>query len=166
MMECIRTIISSLSIITCLALGLICIATTASGAGLQENPSLMSSMQEHLSYLGERQAVLADNVANANTPKYKGKDLEPFNLKQPTRSHYNRIGMKATNKRHIQRSPMRSGRFKTVKNDAFETSPDGNNVTLDEEMLKVSENNMDYKATTGLYRKWGSMLKMAIRGSQ
>ena len=131
-----------------------------------DSPQLLSAMKHRLSYLGERQAVLSKNVANANTPKYKGKDLAPLDFNNLAKSQRGRVGMRATNKRHISRSSSRSGRFKTVENDAFETSPDGNNVTLDEEMIKVSENNMDYKETTGLYRKWSGLIRTAIRGSQ
>lgn len=39
---------------------------------------IMSLMKDKLAYLGQRQAVLAQNVANANTPGYKAKELAPF----------------------------------------------------------------------------------------
>ena len=39
---------------------------------------ILSLMSQKLSYIGQRQTVLSQNVANANTPGYKAKDLTPF----------------------------------------------------------------------------------------
>jgi flagellar basal-body rod protein FlgB len=44
----------------------------------------------------------------------------------------------------------------------FQTRPAGNAVSLEEEMLKVSANQMDYAAATSLYTKSLHLLKMAI----
>ena len=47
------------------------------------------------------------------------------------------------------------------KND-YETRPSGNSVNLEDEMLKVAQNQMDYQAATGLYSKSLGLLKTAI----
>ena len=50
-----------------------------SGSGLTSgNGSLFDLADRRLAYLQHRQQVLAQNVANANTPGYRARDLEPF----------------------------------------------------------------------------------------
>ena len=44
----------------------------------------------------------------------------------------------------------------------FETRPAGNSVNLEDEMLKIAQNQMDYEAVTGLYTRNLHMLKTAI----
>jgi flagellar basal-body rod protein FlgB len=44
----------------------------------------------------------------------------------------------------------------------FETRPAGNAVSLEEEMMKVSANQMDYAAVTQLYSKSLQLIKLAI----
>ena len=44
----------------------------------------------------------------------------------------------------------------------FEITPEGNGVTLEDEMMKVTTNMMDYQAATGLYTKSIKILKTAL----
>jgi flagellar basal-body rod protein FlgB len=41
---------------------------------------LFKAMSQRMSWLGERQKTLAQNVANADTPKYLAKDLKPMSF--------------------------------------------------------------------------------------
>lgn len=129
------------------------------GKTMATTPNLLFSMKHRMSYLGERQALLSKNIANANTPHYKAQDLAPME----GGSHQLKLYM--TNPRHISLN-MGSADFKQIERDTFETTPMGNNVVLDEEMVKVSQNNMEYQETTNLYKKWGGLLKTAINGGK
>ena len=46
----------------------------------------------------------------------------------------------------------------------FETTPDGNSVVLEDEMLKVAETQQDFQLATMLYSKSLGLLKLAVKG--
>lgn len=130
---------------------------------LGQNPPLYSAMKDRMSYLGERQAVLSKNISNANTPHYKAKEVLPFDFKKKALARSGKLPMQLTNSMHIAGAHGSEGKFRVVKDaDAFETTPMGNNVVLDEQMYKAAENNLDYQATTNLYKKWVALQKSAV----
>jgi flagellar basal-body rod protein FlgB len=63
---------------------------------------------------------------------------------------------------HIAPSNGGSDSFDQNRKVGFETRPAGNAVNLEDEMLKVSANQMDYAAVTSLYAKSLHLLKTAI----
>ena len=128
-------------------------------------PGLFSDMKSKMAYSGERQAVLSKNIANANTPHYRTQDLSPFN--KSGMSNQGRLKMRATNPRHFAGNKSGHGKFKTIdEKNTFETTIAGNNVSLDEEMRKVAENNLEYQATTNLYKKWAGVMRTAVNGGR
>lgn len=139
-------------------------------AGEQASPAMLplfSSMKHRMSYLGERQAVLSKNIANANTPGYNTLDLKPFKDKAADTSQSRHLHMHATRPNHFSGMRTGDGKFTTIKDkNTMETTISGNNVSLDEEMRKVAENNLDYQATTGLYKKWAGVMRMAVTGNK
>ena len=62
----------------------------------------------------------------------------------------------------ISRRRRRRQTFDQNRKAGFETRPAGNAVNLEDEMLKVSANQMDYAAVTSLYSKSLHLLKTAI----
>lgn len=125
-------------------------------------PDLLSAMRERLRYLGERQNVISQNVANANTPGYKAQDLDAPDFNAMVKDASGDLQMAVTSAKHI-RPEVASGHYRLVKSDsAYETAPDGNNVVLEEQMAKMAKTNMDYQETLNLYKKMNSMIKMAL----
>jgi flagellar basal-body rod protein FlgB len=104
-----------------------------------------------------RHKVLASNMANVDTPDYKAKDL-PFNtvLKDQV------MGLSRTEANHLAGSSMNAG---TGDIKAEERSPweDGNNVSLDMELGRMTENALLYEAGTTLLSKKIQMYKNAIK---
>jgi len=49
-----------------------------------------------------------------------------------------------------------------LDHDVTETKPDGNNVTLEDQLLKMGQVQADFTAMTNLYRKQQSLLKTAL----
>lgn len=147
---------------------LFCLAMAFSVTARAEDstsPALFSAMKNRMSYIGERQGVLSKNIANANTPDYKARDLEPFKSNVAGGSH--KLQMRATNPNHFAGSRGGNGKFQTIKDkDTFETTIAGNNVSLDEEMKKVAQNNLDYQETTNLYKKWSGIMRTAVNGGR
>ena len=123
---------------------------------------MLAALRTKMQWHQERQRVLAENVANSDTPNFKPRDLvEPkFDATGATGS-IGSLAMMRTSGNHI--SP--SGGVESFEQNGkvgFETRPAGNAVNLEDEMLKVSANQMDYAAVTSLYSKSLHLLKTAI----
>lgn len=132
-----------------------------------DNIAVMEGLKRRMQYLSERQAVLAQNVANADTPGYKSRDLKPVNFREEVDNAIGRITLASTNPGHISGSGKSTSRFALAsESDDFETTPSGNAVVLEEEMLKMNKTATDYQTTTALYRKLSGLLDMAIDGGK
>ncbi len=127
--------------------------------------SLFSVVKQRLAWLGHRQEVLAQNIANSDTPRYQARDLKAFKFKDLVRNQSSNIRMTATAGSHMTGSPKRAVDFKVeTERLPFETSPNGNSVVLEEQMAKISETGISHRLTTELYKKHLNMLRMAIGG--
>lgn len=125
---------------------------------------LLSQIKGRLSWLDERQRVIAQNVANADTPGYVGRDLNaPADFAAALRGGgAGGVQMTRTSAMHIAPAVQRA-RFDTVKAPDSETTLDGNAVVVEEQMLKMAESRMAYDAAIGFYQKSMQMLRMAAR---
>jgi flagellar basal-body rod protein FlgB len=121
---------------------------------------ILSMLRERMEWHQERQRVLAENVANADTPNYRARDLAP-----PDFSHEIQLAslaLDSTNPLHIT-APASSGTaFATDSSGRYEIRPRGNSVTHEDEMMKVASNQMDYEAVTSLYTRSLALIKIAI----
>ncbi|CAN5690758.1 flagellar basal body rod protein FlgB [soil metagenome] len=128
---------------------------------------LFSMLRGRLGYLSERQKLIAQNVANSETPGFSPKDLKPFDFAAQMKAAETGAGMMAvTQAGHMVPPSQRNGAAgaftaKTVKDS--ETTLDGNSVVLEEEMLKMSDARMSYEAAIGFYQKSLNLLRMAAR---
>jgi len=125
---------------------------------------VLSALRTKMQWHQARQAVLSENVSNANTPKFKPRDLvEPkFDNNGATAAgSFNSLPIVRTSQGHISASDAEPA-FDQNRRVGFETRPAGNAVSLEEEMLRVSANQMDYAAVTTLYSKSLHLLKTAI----
>lgn len=126
---------------------------------------LFNVMKNKLDYLSERQAALAQNVANADTPGYKAMDIpEPdFAAMVKGQGASRNLKMTVTNPLDIANSPAASGNFKVEpRRDTDELNPNGNNVDIEGEMSKIAMNQVEYQKVLSLYGKWVTMFKTAI----
>jgi flagellar basal-body rod protein FlgB len=121
---------------------------------------IFSMLRTRMQWHQERQQLLAENVANANTPKFKPRDLAPPDVNQPEPAAA--LGVMRTNAAHIAGSEASAGRFQLDRRGDFEVRPTGNGVELETEMLKVAANQMDYQAATALYTRGLGLLKTAL----
>ncbi len=129
--------------------------------------SLFKIVGARMGYLGERQKVLSENIANADTPHYRPSDLKPMDFQATLRGDQ-RIKMAVTNKIHLagtNQAPMFAPE-KAAFGKSYETSPNGNAVVLEEQMLKVAEVQSNYQLAANLYQKNMSMLRTAIGRTQ
>lgn len=131
---------------------------------------LFAMLRQRLGYLGERQRVIAQNVANADTPGYAPRDLKAFKFEAQLESQQLGLSMQPaqTSAGHmpgagVRRPGAAAGAFKTVKGVDTETTLDGNSVVLEDQMIKMSEARMQYDAAIGFYQKSMALLRMAAR---
>ena len=124
---------------------------------------LFGAMRTKLGYLSERQGVLAQNVANADTPNYQAKDVQNPDFRQHLSNSTQKLQLVSTNGKHIDGMNVSSANLHIIRRDStYERSPTGNNVVIEEEMSKVAENQAEYQKVLNLYRKSIDMFKTAI----
>lgn len=130
---------------------------------------VLSALKNKLKWHQARQGVLAQNIANANTPNYQPKDLKHVDFSSymsPGAS--SALGMETakTHGAHIRLSGLSIGgtvkNFETEKTVDWEITPNGNGVSLEDQMIKVTENQMEYQAATTLYSRSLGLLRMAV----
>ena len=138
---------------------------------------LFAMLKSRMGYLSQRQKVIAQNVANGDTPDYQPRDLKAYSFKasldqsaagQPYRggqvsgTSVNGVQMMATSSTHM--APARpAGIWRSPEGPDSETTLDGNSVTLEDQMLKMTDARMNYDAAIGFYQKSMAMLKTATR---
>jgi flagellar basal-body rod protein FlgB len=121
---------------------------------------LFSMLRTKMQWHQERQRLLAENVANADTPQFRPRDLSPLKF-EPARPANAQVALARTNTAHLA-SFAGTTQFQPERGGAFETRPAGNAVSLEDEMLKVANNQMDYQAATALYARGLGLIKSAL----
>ena len=126
---------------------------------------LLSMLRERMSWLNQRQDVLSQNVANADTPGFTAHDLKPLDfsdeMRKATDPMKDAAQLTLTDPRHISIS-MANTPFDDMEVRDTEGSPNGNTVSLEMEMIKVSDTQAQFAAATNLYAKTITMMKTAI----
>ena len=123
--------------------------------GLPTDIGLFQLAERRLAWAGQRQAVLAQNVANANTPGYQPRDVAPFaaalNAASPS--------LAVTDPGHIQPTASAAGvRHARPR----ERAPDGNAVSLENQLMKVADTSSTQEMVANLYRKYHGMFRTAL----
>ena len=130
--------------------------------GITDLP-LLGQIKGRLSWLDERQRVIAQNVANADTPGYASRDLnQPTDFAAAMRAGGGGVRMVTTSAMHIAPKGQVT-RYESKAAPDSETTLDGNSVVVEEQMLKMAESRMAYDAAIGFYQKSMQMLRMAAR---
>ncbi len=129
--------------------------------GLMDMP-VFSALTDKMRWHQTRQGLLAENVANAETPGYRGRDLSQYDFADRVGA-FSSAGVTTTATQPMHFSVSGSdGAFGAQRMANFEITPEGNGITLEDEMMKVTNNLMDYQAATSLYQKSVKILKTAL----
>lgn len=129
---------------------------------------LFSLISQRIGWLSEREKVLAENVANADTPNYKARDLKPqdFASMMGAAGGGGRMMPVSTDARHFDTRVGGSSKNVAVKDTKAEATLSGNTVSLESEMMKVADTAMNYQLITNLYRKQIGLIKAVIGRGQ
>ena len=133
------------------------------------NLPLFGLIRQRMNWLSQRQEVISQNVANADTPEYRARDLKTFdfeNVIRQNRPKSQRVTVRVTKPNHIPGSRGEgSNSFReTNVRRPYETAPDGNQVILEEQMVRMNETVTNHGLITEIYRKQLAMFKTAARG--
>lgn len=127
--------------------------------------SLLGFLKSKMHWHQARQQLLAQNVANADTPSYRPQDLAPMKFEAALASRTPQgVFMARTSAMHIAgaaNGAAASG-HKATSDFGWERTPGGNAVVLEEEMMKVAANQFDYQLASNLYSKSIGLLKSAL----
>ena len=123
-----------------------------------EKPSVMAMAGAMSSHAAFRQGLIAENIANADTPGYRSKDAAVFS---DAYSSGPRLELRATRAAHVQ------GMDRDIGGDVFEIvpghlSPNGNGVSLEAEMVRAAEVRRDHDTALAVYRTSLDILRASL----
>ncbi len=120
--------------------------------------------------LGERQKIIAENVANVSTPGFVPRDIDQdafaATLQRMTGEGNSSVAkpqLALTQAGHMAPAGASHVGVAAVRTPASETTLDGNAVVVEEQMMKIAETRMDFETMVGLYQKSLGLLRLASR---
>ncbi len=129
-------------------------------------------MKEALNYRAQRQDLIASNIANADTPFYRPRDIDfegmlaekkaamfATNEPQLELAHTNASHMQASSESHQSKATL-------FFRDGHMARNDGNSVDLDVETSEMSKNSVMFNALIASIKKSGATFKSVIDASQ
>ena len=122
---------------------------------------IFSMLRTRMNWHQERQRLLAENVANADTPNYRPRDLAPLDFAREVQQASGQLQRALTSPAHLS-SPTATGAFATQRQGKYDVRPAGNAVNLEDEMMKVAANQMDHQAAISLYSRSMGLIRTAL----
>lgn len=122
--------------------------------------------QTALKLRGARQELLASNIANADTPNYKAKDIDFASALQGALSGSPaQLPLAATSPRHLGRATGESVMGTPVMyRNALQPSADGNTVDMDVERAQFADNALRYEASVRFVSEQVKNVLIALQG--
>lgn len=122
---------------------------------------LFSMLRTRMHWHQERQRLLAENVANADTPRFQPRDLKPLDFGKQVQAAAGEVRLASTNPAHIG-GTNGTNTFLVDRNGKYDVRPAGNAVNLEDQMMKVAGNQMDYQAAISLYSRSMGLFRTAL----
>ncbi|MBW4330472.1 flagellar biosynthesis protein FlgB [Stakelama sp. CBK3Z-3] len=128
---------------------------------------LIAGIGKRMHFLSDRQRVIAENVANSETPAYKAREVDAPDFSDlvqtggGARVARPRVALTSA-MTALGANPSLGGSNIVLDAATSETKPDGNNVTLEDQLLKMGEVQADFATMTSLYRKSQALMKTAL----
>lgn len=135
---------------------------------LNDSP-YFGALRARLDQLSQRQARIAENIANASTPGFVPRDIDTKRFEEALaraahRTEGGRITMSRTHAGHM---PTTAGAIsaqpRTVARPDSETTLDGNAVVLEEQTMRAAETRMAFETSLSLYQKGLQLVRLAAK---
>lgn len=127
-----------------------------------EKLGIFSMAQAMATHAAARQSVIAQNVANADTPGYRARDLAAFG--ESYRAERNG-DLRATRAGHVfsgEAADNAPGATMAYRPDA--ASPNGNNVSIEQEIFAAAEAKSEHDRALAIYRSAMNILRTSASG--
>lgn len=115
---------------------------------------LFNLVSRHNHWLAVRQTAVAGNIANANTAGFRAQDVQPFEMAVQQAS----LAMAATQPGHMASGPPNAPATELRREEPWEVSHSGNNVSLEQELLKAGEVNRAFRLNAGVAKAFHRMI--------
>lgn len=113
-----------------------------------------------------RHKVLSENMANVNTPGYKADEVPEARDHEELmgdKGSIQKVRMLKTSRMHLQGQEKGSSKFTKEKlKDPYEIKPNGNNVSIAQQMTKLSQNQQDYNASVKGYATMNALVSAVL----
>lgn len=120
--------------------------------------TVLSQAQALIRHASERQTLVAANIANADTPGYRARDLRPFSDTYDASAPPD--ALRRTRPGHID-APLDTGTAAVV-DTGDPAKPNGNSVSLETEMVRSADLNGQYNMALGIYRTSLGILRTSL----
>ncbi|HRC26197.1 MAG TPA: flagellar basal body rod protein FlgB [Alphaproteobacteria bacterium] len=130
-----------------------------------QNIGLFKAIGAKIDYLDARQKVIAQNIANADTPGYRPSDLTPIDFGQVLKTldgEKMAVRIDVTNPLHMPEPGVVASTQADEQKKTYEVAPAENSVILEEQMLKATQNQVDFNLAINLYQKNLNMIRTAL----
>jgi flagellar basal-body rod protein FlgB len=111
-------------------------------------------------WLSVRQAAIAGNIANVNTPGYRAQEVEPFSKVLDA----NRVSLQATQASHVVGGAGSQGVAIHQRDDGAEVLPSGNSVMLEKELVDAGEVHRAFDLNTAIVKAFNRMTMLVSKG--
>lgn len=127
-----------------------------------EKPEIMRLAQKLIGHASMRHAEIARNVANADTPGYRAKDVVPF---KDFFADSQGTAMRATRPGHVAMSSGQAPSH-TIVDARNEPAPNGNTVSLETELIKQAETKHQHDLALSVYKNSLDLLRTSLGRSR
>ncbi len=140
------------------------------------NIGLFKGIMAKMDWLDQNQRVIAQNVANADTPDYQPMTLKAADFKSFLGRSAEKAGavdmtpvrLQATDSKHFGIGAAGAGISgdEAKQRKIYEASPDENGVVIEEQLFRANSNATQYQIATDLYRRNAGMLRLVVQGGR
>lgn len=135
-----------------------------------DNISLFQGLGAKMDYLNQRQRVISQNIANADTPEYRPQDLKEVDfgsvLKNITKGKGGNVNLETTDDGHMPPPNKVAAPRADDQKETYELAPAGNAVIMEEQLIHSNRTVMDYNLMTNLMQKNMGLITTALGRSQ
>ncbi|MDY8108914.1 flagellar basal body rod protein FlgB [Fulvimarina sp. 2208YS6-2-32] len=121
---------------------------------------LFSLTSKQADWLAHRQALIAENVANVNSPGYSAKELTPF----AEVLNNTALAQRSSNPMHMVGYGGATAETEATQAATWDVKHSGNTVVVEQEMMKAGEVARDYSLNTSVVKSFHRMVMMTLRG--
>jgi flagellar basal-body rod protein FlgB len=111
-------------------------------------------------WVAARHAVTAENIANANTPHYRAKDVAPFETVLQSTG----LDMVRTSPMHMASTGETDVAARIVAGESWDRTHSGNNVSLEAELLKAGDNRKQFALDMGVVKSFHRLYLAGLKG--